>query len=239
MLQIYFFRIAASHRLPTQQQILLRILALGLAIGCAESGPPTAQSTSQKSLLMGPRVQRAPDNPRFHADSQLIRQGRRDDASGACVLEYGYTVKRGEIVAGRYSEIDLDTCAFVVQLGTYDRPLPSNRHADSLSAKQRIRDLRRPAAGIDDQHAKRPDEGTATHACESLLSDRQRFLRCVRNTAAWETDSTNAVNRARRARTCRQILPNIHPSDSRFRRCMANELDRIVDSMMKALPPAN
>ena len=144
MPQTCLLRIAASHRLPAQQQILVRIMALGLAMGCADSGSPTNQSAGQKFLLVGPRVQRAPDNPRFHADTQLIFQGRRD-ASGACVLEYSSTLKRGELVAGRYSEIDLDTCTYVVQLGTYDRPLPSNRHADSLSAKSRVKFHRHPA----------------------------------------------------------------------------------------------
>lgn len=144
---------------------LVRLLVIGTVFGCADTGSPTDEiPSSRKPVLVGPRVQRAPDNPRFHADTHLIFQGRRDASSGACVLGHELTLKRGERVSERTIEIDLDTCRYVVERGKSDRPLPSNRHADSLSARSRVKHYRHP-------HPVRPSSFKRNGSARSLFSN--------------------------------------------------------------------
>lgn len=50
----------------------LGILVLALAMGCADRGPPTAETPGKERHLVGPRVVRAPDNPNFHANARLM-----------------------------------------------------------------------------------------------------------------------------------------------------------------------
>jgi len=133
MHQIRLLRPIASRRFLPSSTTLVRLLVVGLAIGCADRGPPTDEAPSREPGLVGARVVRAPENPRFHADTQLTLQGRH--VNGGCVFERELTLKLGEHVVERVAEYDLETCLYVVERGSYDHPsgAPPHRHRDTSS----------------------------------------------------------------------------------------------------------
>ena len=110
----------------------LGILVLALAMGCADRGPPTAETPSKEPHLVGPRVVRAPENPNFHAKARLMYQGRRDD-TGQCMFGHESTLKAGERVVERIAEYDPDTCMYVVEQGDYDVRSVRPRFGDSTT----------------------------------------------------------------------------------------------------------
>jgi hypothetical protein len=118
---------------PSATINLLALLAVGLVVGCVDRGPPTA-ATSREPVLVGARVVRAPENPRFHAGTQLTFQGRR--LNGGCVFGHEVTLKPGEHVVERIAEYDLDTCLYVVERGGYDFPSGPHQYRDTSSTTQ-------------------------------------------------------------------------------------------------------
>lgn len=135
-------RVAPRRFLPSSPLLYV----VGLAIGCADRGPPTDETPSRKPLLVGARVVRAPENPRFHADTQLTFQGRR--VEGACVFEREVTLSLGEHVVERVAEYDLDTCLYVVERGDYDHTSDAHLHRDTSSTTRVLLGAPRPSSSV-------------------------------------------------------------------------------------------
>jgi hypothetical protein len=148
MHQIRLLGPIASRHFLLSSTTLLRLLAVGLAIGCADRGPPTDETSRRKPVLVGSRVVRAPDNPRFHADTQLTFQGRR--LNEGCVFERAVTMGLGEHVVERVAEYDLETCLYVVERGSYDHPsgAPPHRHGDTSSTTKVHLGAPRPSSSV-------------------------------------------------------------------------------------------